>query len=70
MIHQEAAALQRKKVRGGGGGGKAGERRPERSPQQRYQSVEEHWRKLSAQQRRQLLSIPLQTLFAGERHVW
>lgn len=61
--------MQRKKLRGGsggGGGGKAGDRRPERSPQQRYQSVEEHWRKLNPEQRRRLLTIPLRTLFAGE----
>ena len=59
---QEAAA-QRKKLRGSS---KAGDRRAERSPQQRYTSVEEHWRKLTPEQRRQLLTLPLRTLFSGE----
>ncbi len=68
---QEAAAAQRKKGRAAGGGGRAGgDRRPERPPQQRYASVEDHWRKLNPEQRRDLLRLPVRDLLAGEVSAW
>ena len=64
---QEAAAAQRKKGRAAGGGGRAGggDRRPERPPQQRFASVEDHWRKLTPEQRHELLRLPVRELLAG-----
>ena len=63
---QEAAAAQRKKGRTAGGGSRAGgDRRPERPPQQRFASVEDHWRKLTPEQRHELLRLPVRDLLAG-----
>ena len=60
--------MQRKKGRapGGGGGRTVSDRRPERPPQQRYASVEDHWRKLNTEQRRELLRLPVRDLLAGD----
>eukprot|EP00208_Stichococcus_sp_RCC1054_P002912 CAMPEP_0206142900 /NCGR_PEP_ID=MMETSP1473-20131121/18579_1 /ASSEMBLY_ACC=CAM_ASM_001109 /TAXON_ID=1461547 /ORGANISM="Stichococcus sp, Strain RCC1054" /LENGTH=3025 /DNA_ID=CAMNT_0053538067 /DNA_START=97 /DNA_END=9174 /DNA_ORIENTATION=+ len=58
VVAREAAANARKRPgRGGRGGG-----RPERPPQQRYESVKAHWASLSSERRRRLLTVPVKRL--------
>jgi len=51
----------------GGGSRAGGSSRPERPPQQRFASVEDHWRKLTPEQRHELLRLPVRDLLAGAR---
>lgn len=61
VVAREAAANARKRPgRGGRGGG-----RPERPPQQRYESVKAHWASLSSERRRRLLTVPVKRLARG-----